>query len=32
MAKAILANGNEIKITIELRGEDQIYVQIPVDQ
>ena len=31
-AKATLANGNELNITIELKGEDQIYVQIPLDQ
>jgi hypothetical protein len=31
-AKATLANGNEVNITIELQGEDQIFVQIPMEQ
>jgi hypothetical protein len=31
-AKATLANGNDIDITIELRGEDELFVQIPLDQ
>jgi len=31
-AKATLANGNDIDITIELKGEDELFVQIPLDQ
>lgn len=31
-ATAILDNGNELRITIEERGDNQIYVQIPFDQ
>jgi hypothetical protein len=31
-AKATLNNGNELNITIERKGEDQILVQIPMDQ
>jgi hypothetical protein len=31
-AKATLANGNDIDITIELQGEDELFVQIPLDQ
>ncbi len=31
-AKATLANGNEIDITIERKGDDQIIVQIPTEQ
>jgi hypothetical protein len=31
-AKATLANGNDFDITIELQGEDKIFVQIPLDQ
>jgi hypothetical protein len=30
-AKATLDNGNDIDITIELRGEDELFVQIPLD-
>ncbi|MBT3194531.1 MAG: hypothetical protein HN341_18445, partial [Verrucomicrobia bacterium] len=31
-AKATLANGNDLNITIELQGEDELLVQIPLDQ